>query len=895
MLTLCTFTLFAQKFEVRGKIVDSQSKNGIASARVDMVTQSVSTNSAGVFVFSNIDAGDFVLSVSADGFETKRIPIKVTSSVDLGTIDLINKGGDSESGLGELTLSSEDEGKDQAVSALLNATNDVFVSAASYQFGPLFFRMRGLDGKYNSVYMNSVNVNDAETGRAVFSEWGGLNDVIRNRESANGLEPTQFALGGLGGTSNIDTRASMQRKGLRASYALSNRTYNNRLMATYSSGLMQNGWAYTVGGSRRWAQEGYFEGTFNDAYAWFVGAEKKLSENHSLAFTAYGAPYRRGQSSAITQEVADMMGHYYNPNWGWQDGEKRNARVRESHEPMFNLTHYWKINETVKLTTSAAYSFGKTGTTGLNWYNSSDPRPDYYRYLPSYDTIPWIASDVRNAWLTDQTVSQIDWDELYQTNYLANSENKQARYIIENNVTEQNQFYLNSHANVKTGTIGTLSAGVEFSHYKGQHYKVLDDLLGGMFWVDIDQFAERDFTGDSIAIQNDLNNPNRVVKEGDKFGYNYILYQTTATVWALQQFTFSKFDAYVGVAFNYNSFYREGLMRNGLHPDNSYGKSKVNSDPMADVKVGGTYKINGRNYIKVNAARLMRSPELRDAYLSPRTQDRLSTEGAYSDGSSNNRDDIATILSGDISYIVRYPNFNARVTAYQTNFTNNTEIMRFYHDDYKTYVNMVLTGEDITHQGIEVGMQAKITSWLSAVAVGSFGNFRYTNRPMGTINFDNGSQPDTTEMIYLKNFYVGGTPQIASAVGLKFNRNYWFIDINLNYFDKIYLPFNPERRTQKAIENLDPGDPQIATITEQQKLDGGFTLDASIGKSWRINGKYFLNVNFQVSNILNNTDLITGGYEQLRFDFETKNVNKFPPKYYYAMGRNFFFNVGIRF
>ena len=37
-----------------------------------------------------------------------------------------------------------------------------------------------------------------------------------------------------------------------------------------------------------------------------------------------------------------------------------------------------------------------------------------------------------------------------------------------------------------------------------------------------------------------------------------------------------------------------------------------------------------------------------------------------------------------------------------------------------------------------------------------------------------------------------------------------------------------------------------------------------------------ISLNFMVSNILDNRKLKTGGYEQSRFDFANKNVNKFP-------------------
>jgi hypothetical protein len=149
-------------------------------------------------------------------------------------------------------------------------------------------------------------------------------------------------------------------------------------------------------------------------------------------------------------------------------------------------------------------------------------------------------------------------------------------------------------------------------------------------------------------------------------------------------------------------------------------------------------------------------------------------------------------------------------------------------------------------------------------------------------------------VVYLKKFYVPTTPQTALSGGFKFNYKYWFFDINGNYYDNAWLDFNPERRTQLAIAGLGPNDPLIKTITEQQELKGGFTLDASLGKSFRIQNKVYLNVNFSVTNIFNNTNVQSGGFEQNRFDFETKDIDKFPPKYYYYYGRTFYLNIGIR-
>ncbi len=895
-LLLSAATAFAQTYSISGVVNEGLTGKPVIHATVEAGTVSGYTANDGSFTLEGLNKGAYTVTITMIGYEPLSVPVSISNGpVSLGKLQVQPSQTQAESGISEITLGSESDDKDQAVSSLLHSSGDVFVNTASYTFSSMFFRSRGYDSEYETVLIDGVPFNDAETGRAVWGEWGGLNDVMRNREFINGLQPGKFSFGSLAGSSYITTRTSKQRKQVKFSYSLSNRSYSNRAMFTYSTGMMKNNWAVTASASRRWSQEGYVEGTFYDAYAYFLGVEKKINAKHSLSFTGFASPTRRGMNSASVQEVYDLVGsNYYNANWGYQNGEKRNARIRNINEPKLILNHYWTIDEKTTVTTALAYSFGKTGTTSLNWYNSSDPRPDYYRYLPNYQQDPTVAVDpvvqaaTIEAWKNDPSVSQINWDKLYQINYLANNEGKQARYILENNITGQNQWNLTSRINKVTGEHSNFSGGIELTHYKGSHYKTLVDLLGGNYWVDIDQYSERDFKADTAKLQNDLNNPNKVIKKGDRFGYDYDLLSNTGNIWGLIELTYPHFDYYAAATFGGTQYWREGYMLNGRNPDNSFGVSEKQSSILYNFKAGATYKITGRHFVTVNGAFLKRPPLLRDAYISPRTGADL-VPGMTDEN----------ILSGDISYVVRYPGFNARITAYETSFKDHTEILRFYADDLETFVNMAMTGINRVHQGIEFGAETRLLSSLKLVTVASYGNYRYTNRPTGTINYDNGSMPDTTQTIYAKNFYFGGTPQFAGSLGLRFNKNYWFVDVNANYYDKMWLDFNPMRRTQAAIANLGPGDQLIELITKQQQLDGGFTFDASIGKSIRIKYKYFININFSVNNILNNTSLISGGYEQNRFDYTHEylqnGIDKFPAKYYYSYGRTYFFNVGFRF
>ena len=661
----------------------------------------------------------------------------------------------------------------------------------------MFFRPRGYDSENRSVLINGVDVSDPEIGRTSYSDWGGLNDAMKNKEVFNYLEPTPYSYSKIGGLTYINTRASSYRKQLKASYSLTNRSYRNRIMLTYATGLLNNGWSLMISGSRRWSNEGYQEGTFYDAWGYFLAVEKRFNEKHSLAFTVFGAPTKRGSAAATVQEAYDLAGsNYYNPNWGYQQGEKRNARVKGNNEPEFILNHFWNINEKMRLNTAISYSFGTNEWSSLNWYNSPDPRPDYYRYLPSYQTTPDVPGDpyvinlITQQWENDVNVRQINWDKLYQINYINNPTGSQARYFLENNITKSNQITFSTNLNKELNAHITTTGGLNFKIYSAHHYKEMKDPLGGNYWIDIDQYNERDFP-DASSKQNDLNNPNRIIQVGDQFGYNYTAHTNNVNLWGQGMFTYDKIDYYVSGSLTGTELWRTGHYRNGRHPDNSYGDSKKYFFFDYAIKAGLTYKLTGRHFFSGNAFYLTRAPFFTNSFISPKTRDDVVTDLKSE-----------KIYGADVNYIVRYPWLSARLTYFYTRFLNGNDITSFFHDDYQTYVNFVMRNVDKSQLGIEFGAEIKATKSLSFIAVAALGQYLYTDRPETTISWDNGSLPDTTFITYIKDFYVYGTPQTALTGGIKYNYKYWYLNINANYYDNNYVDINPERRTQLAVKDL---------------------------------------------------------------------------------------------
>src|SRR5690606_1607445 len=193
-------------------------------------------------------------------------------------------------------------------------------------------------------------------------------------------------------------------------------------------------------------------------------------------------------------------------------------------------------------------------------------------------------------------------------------------------------------------------------------------------------------------------------------------------------------------------------------------------------------------------------------------------------------------------------------------------------------------------------------------AAAAIGRCYFDSRQNAIITVDNDASVLGQQIIYAENFRVPSTPQEAYSLGLNYRSpKFWFVSLTGNYFDQGWLSINPLRRTYDALRFVDKGTDAYNEIFDQTKFDAQFTLDffggysLKLPKHFEINRKStYLVFNVGINNILNNKDIITGGYEQLRFDAQTStsdpvNVGKFPPKFYYAYGLNFFASMTLRF
>jgi hypothetical protein len=912
MQAVCAFA--QQTASVKGTVVDSKTQQPLQNvvATIQSTNQTTVTNSEGVFVFESVAEGSQVVSVSSTGFVSQNFSLQVAAgqALDLGIV-VLEEDITSEQQLSLITITENDLGDDNSGSentaGLLQASRDVFQQAAAFNWGQARFRIRGLDNEYGVTMINGVTMNKLYDGRPQWSNWGGLNDATRNQEFTMGSAPSDYTFGNILGTQEINTRASIFRPGTRVSFSGTNTNYNWRAMATHASGLNADGWAYVISASRRWAQEGYFEGSDYSANSFFVSIEKQFNDKHSLNFTGIYAQNSRGKNSPNTQEVTDLAGEEYNSYWGWQDGKKRNSRDKDVEEPIFMLSHYWKINEKNTLNTNVAYQFGSIGNSRLDYQNAPNPDPTYYRNLPSYFT---SEPDNPNVDPTDAatapflTKRQIDWDGLYFAN--TQTENGRSAYVLYEDRTDDNTLTANSILNSQLSDNITLNAGASYRHVKSHNFANLLDLLGGQFYEDFDNFYTGDFA------QSDLNNPNRIVGEGDTFAYNYNLFANVIDAFTQFRFTYNKVDFYLAQQFSRSEYQREGLYKNGLYANNSFGKSNKAIFENYGFKGGLTYKLSGRQMLSMNAARLTKAPTLRNTFPNARINNVIVEDI-----------DSEVVSSLDASYIIRAPKLKARLTGFYSTIKNATETSFFFGegvfegDEADAFVAETLTGVDKKMMGGEFGIEYQITSTIKIMGSAAYGQYTYDNNPTVSINNDAlaAANDDGTTVIgtpnttvnfgeaSLKDYRLPGMPQQAYSIGIEYrDPKYWWIGANLNHLASNYIDVSALLRTSNFFDNPSaPGTGERAReILKQEKFDDFQLVNLQGGKSWKIGNQtfgFFASINnvFDVS-------YKTGGFEQSRnasFTELNQDVSSgnpaFGPKYFYGYGRTYFVNLYVNF
>ena len=827
----------------------------------------------------------------------------------------------------------ENDDMSQNVS-IISSNQNIFANSAGFQFSSGRFRYRAFNQKYNEIYINGAPMNDFESGQFRFALIGGLNRQTNSgREASLPFEFNNFSMPSMAGSNNYDFRPSRMATGQYASLAGSNRSYTLRGMYTYNTGLRPDGWALSAGLTYRWAQRGYAKGTFYNSLSYFFGAEKKFNDQHSVAFITWGNPTERASQGASTDEAYWMANsNFYNPYWGYQNGEVRSSRVVKDYSPTALINWDWNINDNMKLQTALTGRYSMYKGTSLGYNGGENPAPDYWKLMPSsyYDVWYNDAANTedgwnsyyraRTYWMSGEEARQINWDGLYYANRQGNAKDDDARYFVQ--AKHINTINVTLASTLKTMLSKTTSLNIGFSlgTNKGIHYKTMDDLLGANLYHDINTYALGTYSPDDDRVQYDLNNPNRLVGEGDKINYHYNLYVNKAQAWAAMKYQKKSLAAFIAGRVAGISIQREGKMLNGVAEYmglSSFGKSKTARFLDGGAKGGLTYNLGSGHVVSIGAGYELKAPTANTVFVSPEMTNEFC---------ANMKNE--KIFSSEFGYQFASSWIKANVNAYYSHLSDVTEWQNFFDDDINSFSYVSMTGIKKEYYGVEAGVKVSLNSnWsirgLAAISEAkniNNANVRYMSSSKPIKGDDGAESFYAEETVLNKNMRESGTPLSVYGLTLSYNGGGWFIDLSGNYYDRIYLSYSPVYRYESSIKNrnkaaiargiaeertIDDDGNVIQSALDQAKGKGGFMLDLSIGRSYRLK-KGNLSINLQLTNLLNNTKMCTGGYEQSRSNYSinsddggvnTSRLYRFDksPKKYYAYGINGMLNIGYRF
>ena len=708
---------------------------------------------------------------------------------------------------------------------ILKSTPGVFPTKKGGGFGDSEIRMRGFTAANVAVMINGVPVNDMEWGGVYWSNWAGLTDVTRIMQTQRGLGASKVSAPSVGGTINVVTKSIDAQKGGAASYEIGNDGYNKMLFSV-SSGLMKNGWAFTVLGSHSWGN-GYIQGTGFDSYNYFVNISKVLNENHTLSLTAFGAPqkhYQRNNNDFLTIKEWQRVGNYmngdspykYNATYGFgQNGERKMSSYNEYHKPQISLNWNWTITPKSNLSTVLYTSIGRG-----NGYSGQG-----------------ATATLRNYWygatngLVNNTYRNPDGTFAYQQIQAMNEASTTgAQMVMSKNPNFHNWYGLvSTYSNSFTKNID-FYGGVDFRYYKGVHKNIISDLYNGQYFIDYTSRSGVKASNNAAAA--DPNWAYQKLQVGDVVYRDYDGFVMQEGAFAQVEGTFldKALTSFVSGSLSNTSYWRYDR----FYYDAQHAKSKTVNFIGFTIKGGANYNFAQYHNVFANIGYISRAPFFSGgAFLQSTTSNELNPNAVNE-----------KIFSTEIGYGFNWKFVSARMNGYFTKWmdktmTRSTDILQ---TGDRAIINM--QGVNARHMGVELEVKATPISWAEINGMLSIGDWQWDSdatgwwynsqgQPLadmnGTIANQVGGGNHAWATIKTKGIKVGGAPQTTYDLGfvLKPIKDVR-IGTNLNGFARMFADYT------FSGSNLSTNSTYIVKPT--WKVPGAATVDMYASYKFKLSG-----------------------------------------------------------
>ena len=580
----------------------------------------------------------------------------------------------------------------------------------------------------------------------------------------------------------------------------------------------RSGWRLAASLDARTGRDARIDGVFTNALTAAIRLTRRSASG--VVWTTFAAlPISmRGLHEASTEEAFRLTGdRYYNPAWGFQNGKVRNARVRRELLPYLVSGLALPVGTSTTLQLSAGVEAGISRQSALDWFDARSPLPDNYRNMPS-----WAGDrETEEVWAAnDPRYTQVAWDELIVRNRLAGGS---AVFILEDRVEQRTNASACAHFTTRFETI-TFDYGVRGAWNRSRYYKELRDLLGADYLIDIDRFVIDDDTY-SNRYQNDLRNPSRTIREGDRFAYDYALTSAQAAAWLRAEHRSDRLQAGIGAELGTDRRWREGFYEKELFPgDGSFGRSRrIVASPYA-FKADLGWSFSPRSALEALLTAGAAPQTTADLFIQPHYNNRTVEDPC-----------LERYYGARLQFRRTGEALDLQLAAYATHRSGGIRTQRYYDDLAAVYSDLTVSGISTTCFGLEAAAVWRIARRWTLSATAAWCRARYADDATVTVVADtDNSTIDLQAVSHLRNCRPGNVPQFAATAALRYYGPHgWGFRLSAGVAADRRIEAAPLRRTDRiARQGTTPEG--FAAFTRQERLPDAFTLDAAVSKSFRL-------------------------------------------------------------
>ena len=876
LLFMIVSTAFSQG-KITGMITDGVGSLPGANVVIKGSATATSTDFDGKFTLNaTTSTGEIVISFL--GYENKTVKFSVSGgSTNLGTIVLTSNSNE----LSEIVVKSSvvDIAKDRktpvAVSTIkaaeiqeklgtqefpeiLRNTPSVYVTKSGGGFGDSRINIRGFNQNNIAVMINGMPVNDMENGSVYWSNWAGLSDVTSAMQVQRGLGASKLATPSVGGTINIVTKASDRKEGGSFSSGFGNGR-NFKIQGSYNTGKLDNGLSASVLLSQTMG-DGYINGTAFEGSNYYVALGYTTKNNkHDFQVTVTGAPqwhYQRSTASTIatyqqygTKEDPNTR---YNADTGYLNGEEYNIRKNYYHKPIASLNWDFNINETTKLSTvlyaSKGRGAGASATGGIRGkaYNDvtafrrADGLVDYDKIV-AYNSGQTVTIAGLTGPQTRQKIGGVYQNSAYfsgsNADYNPSTSTATAGISQTSSINSHDWYGAVINLNKKLSQTLTLDFGFDGRTYRGYHYTVLNDLLGGGEYFD-NTIADLKPNGRHLTTTYATDVQWNVFKDKD---YEKIAFNSTGNVkWygLFTQLEYSKdnLTAFIQGAISQQGYKREDdFVYKSTDPLRSTPYENITG---GNVKGGVNYNISEKSNVYANAGYYSKQPFFNSVYPNNRSTVNLNL--------TNEK-----ITGFEAGYAFRSRFFNGTVNLYNTSWDDrylrgnalpaNTVPGLAANTTYTEYV-----GLNEVHSGIEFEGSSNITEKFRVTGMFSYGIWEYKGNATVNAYYTADNTPVagyTATPVYMDKVKVGDAAQLTASLGASYEvLTRVTLDANYNFNENLYAGISP-------LNFASPTNKGALKLPSYGLMDAGFSYKMLTGKNKDKSVNFRLNVN----NVLDRT------------------------------------------